>query len=106
MKIQANYGEFESQIRHLDVYDKSSYTDLVSAISVRLDEEALRALAQLEATGLSRSEAIRQALTETAKRRHRAKFLAREVAELQKDQEDQKEMAQVAAMMESLRAPG
>jgi predicted transcriptional regulator len=45
-----------------------------SAISVRLDQETLRALAQLESTGLTRSEAIRRAILESAGqlRRHAA----------------------------------
>src|SRR2546430_8980720 len=48
------------------------YTTLFrSAISVRLDPEALRALAQLEATGLSRSEAIRRAILDIAARLQR-----------------------------------
>ncbi len=42
-----------------------------SAISVRLDAETLRALAQLEATGLSRSEAIRRAILDSAARLRR-----------------------------------
>lgn len=37
-------------------------------ISVRLDDEAMRALARLEATGLDRSRAIRTALVNEAER--------------------------------------
>jgi predicted transcriptional regulator len=37
-----------------------------SAISVRLNPEALRALAQIESTGLSRSAAIRKAILDSA----------------------------------------
>ena len=36
---------------------------MANAISVRLDDDAVRALHELEATGLSRSEAVREALT-------------------------------------------
>jgi hypothetical protein len=59
---------------------------------VRLDDEALRALGQLEATGLSRSDAIRKALVETASRLHDKHVLASEVAALESDEEDTLEM--------------
>ena len=77
-----------------------------SAISVRLDPEALRALAQLESTGLTRSEAIRHAILDSAARlRHRA-ALAAEAAALEADEDDRREMVEVAAFMESMRAAG
>jgi Arc/MetJ-type ribon-helix-helix transcriptional regulator len=77
-----------------------------SAISVRLDPEALRALAQLESTGLTRSEAIRHAILDSAARlRHRA-ALAAEAAALEADEDDRREMVEVAALMESMRAAG
>jgi predicted transcriptional regulator len=75
------------------------------AISVRLDDEALRALAHLEATGLSRSQAIRKAVVETAERLRRRESLAAEVRALEADEADRHEMLEVAALMESLRAP-
>ena len=77
-----------------------------SAISVRLDPEALQALAQLEATGMSRSEAIRRALLDSAARLRKRAALAAEVAALEADQEDKREMSDLAAFMESMRAPG
>lgn len=77
-----------------------------SAISVRLDAEALRALAQLEATGITRSEAIRRAILDSASRLRRRAALAAEVAELEADEDDRREMLEVAAFMESMRAPG
>jgi predicted transcriptional regulator len=77
-----------------------------SAISVRLDAEALRALAQLEASGLSRSEAIRQAIIDSASRLQRRAALAAEVAALEADEDDRREMLVVAALMESMRAAG
>jgi Arc/MetJ-type ribon-helix-helix transcriptional regulator len=77
-----------------------------SAISVRLDRDALQALAQLEATGLSRSEAIRRAILDSADRLRRRAALAAEVAELEADEADRSEMLEVAAFMESMRAPG
>ena len=75
-----------------------------SAISVRLDAEALRALAQLEATGLSRSEAIRRVIIDSAARLQRHAELAAEVAALEADEDDQREMLEVAAVMEIMRA--
>jgi hypothetical protein len=70
-----------------------------------LDDEALRALNQLEAAGLSRSEAIRRAIIDSAARLQRRKALAQEVAALEADEADRQEMLEVAAVMESLRAP-
>ena len=75
-----------------------------SAVSVRLDSEALQALAQLEATGMSRSEAIRRAILDSASRLRRRLELAAEVAALEADDDDRREMLEVAAFMESLRA--
>ncbi len=79
---------------------------MTRAISVRLDEEALKALSELEATGMSRSEAIRSALVEAAARLRDKQALAAEVAALEADEEDRAEMLAVAELMESLRAPG
>jgi Arc/MetJ-type ribon-helix-helix transcriptional regulator len=79
---------------------------MAQAVSVRLDDEALRALRRLEATGLSRSEAIRKALVEAASRLQDMRALASEVAALAADEEDRLEMLAVADLMESLRAPG
>lgn len=73
-------------------------------ISVRLDEEAHRALAELEATGLSRSDAVRRGLIVAAQRLRDRQRLIDEVAELAADETDRAEAAQVAAMMEDLRA--
>lgn len=75
------------------------------AISLRLDDEALRALNQLEASGMSRSEAIRRAIIDSAARLQRRQALAQEVAALEADEDDRREMLDVAAVMESLRAP-
>lgn len=78
---------------------------MAQAISVRLDDESERALQALEATGLSRSDAIRAALVDSARRLHRGAELAAEVAELEADADDRAEMADVALLMESMRAP-
>ena len=75
-----------------------------SAISVRLDDEAERALRVLNACGMSTSDAIRSSLIESARRVRRSKALAEEVAVLEADGADRAEMLAVAAFMESLRA--
>ncbi len=79
---------------------------MAQAISVRLDDEAQRALRALEAAGLSRSEAIRTALVDSARRLQRRSGLAAEVAALEADDADREEMLAVAGLMESLRASG
>lgn len=78
---------------------------MARAISVRLDDEADKALRALEASGLSRSEAIRVALLGELRHRRRSKELAAEVAALEADQQDREEMLSVAELMEALRAP-
>ncbi|HEX9887933.1 MAG TPA: hypothetical protein VGA69_00525 [Nitriliruptorales bacterium] len=75
-------------------------------ISVRLDGDARRALAELEATGISRSEAVRRGLVAAAQRLRDRQRLSDEVAALVEDEQDRAEAGEVAAMMEDLRAPG
>ncbi len=75
------------------------------AISVRLDDDAERALRLLEASGLSPSEAIRSSLLASATRLRRSKELAAEVEALEADEADRQEMLSIAALMESVRAP-
>lgn len=77
---------------------------MTQAVSVRLDDEAMRALAQLEATGKSRSEAIRSALVDAASRLSDREALSAEVAALEADETDRAEMLAVTELMESLRA--
>jgi len=79
---------------------------MAKAISVRLDDEAERALLLLETSGLTRSEAIRSSLIASAARLRRGAELAAEAAALEADADDHDEMLAVAALMESLRAPG
>jgi hypothetical protein len=74
------------------------------AISVRLDDEADKALRALEAAGMSRSEAVRSALIASAQRLRRSSDLAAEVAALEADVDDRDEMLAVAGLMESMRA--
>lgn len=71
---------------------------------MRLDDDALRALQQLEASGVSRSEAIRRALIESAARVQSRAELRDEAAALEADEADRNEMLEVAALMESMRA--
>lgn len=79
---------------------------MAKAISVRLDDDAVRALRSLEASGMSRSEAIRSSLLASAERLRRGRELAAEVAALEADEVDRAEMLAVAEMMEAMRAPG
>lgn len=79
---------------------------MTSAISVRLNAETLQALAQLEASGLSRSEAIRRAILDSAARLQRRAGLAAEVAALEADEDDRREMLEIATVMEIMRAAG
>jgi Arc/MetJ-type ribon-helix-helix transcriptional regulator len=79
---------------------------MAKAISVRLDDDAHRALRILEATGLSQSEAIRSSLLASAERIRRRSELAAEVAALEADEADRAEMLSIAAMMETMRAAG
>lgn len=75
-------------------------------MSVRLDEEVQRALRTLEASGMSRSEAIRKSILDAAAALRRKEALRAEVAALEADEADHREMYQVASLMESLRAAG
>lgn len=84
---------------------RDTLSEVSKPISVRLDDEALRALARLEATGLARSEAIRRALVDAAGRLRRNQELAAEARALEADEADRREMLEVAEFMESLRAP-
>ncbi len=77
----------------------------MEAISIRIDDEASRALARLEASGLTRSEAVRKALVQAAARLDQKAELAAEVARLEADETDRAEIIAVAALMEDLRAP-
>ena len=79
---------------------------MAHSVSVRLDEDAQRALRQLEAQGLTQSEAIRSSLVHEAARIRARQALASEAAALEADEADRAEMREVAALMEQLRAPG
>jgi hypothetical protein len=79
---------------------------MVAAISIRLDDASERALRRLEATGMSRSEAVRSSLVAAAERLRSRRRLQAEVAALEADDDDRREMLAVADFMESMRAPG
>ena len=77
------------------------------AISLRLDDDAQHALEQLKAaSGLTRSDAIRRAIMDAALHQRRRAALAAEVARLEADEADAREMREVAVFMESMRAAG
>ena len=79
---------------------------MAQAVSVRLDDEVQRALRTLEASGLSRSEAIRKSILDAAAALHHNEALRAEVAALELDEVDREEMREVALLMERLRAEG
>ncbi|HUY65141.1 MAG TPA: ribbon-helix-helix protein, CopG family [Acidimicrobiales bacterium] len=79
---------------------------MAHAVSVRLDDEVQRALNKLQASGMSRSEAIRKAILDAAASLRRKEALRAEMVALDADERDRQEMLEVASLMESLRAPG
>ena len=85
--------------------DRDTPDDVIRSISVRLDDDAARALAVIESTGMSQSAAIRSALVAAASRLRDRQSLAAEVARLEADDADRAEMLVVAELMEHLRAP-
>ena len=74
-------------------------------ISIRLDQEAVRALKILEAAGRTRSEAVRQAILDSAERMRSFESLAAESAALEANEEDRREMLAIAAYMEEMAGP-
>lgn len=75
-------------------------------MSVRIDEEVQRALATLEAAGLTRSQAVRKSILDAARALQCREQLREEVRALDADEIDQAEMLEVASLMESLIAEG
>jgi len=73
-------------------------------LSLRLGRDGLRSLDEIaRRRGISRSEAARQAIAETAERERRRSGLAAEAAALAKDPAYVREARRVAAPMEELR---
>jgi predicted transcriptional regulator len=79
---------------------------MTQAVSVRLDDEAQRALRMLEASGMTRSEVIRKSILDAAVALRRPQALRAEVSALEADEADRREMQDVASLMGSLRAEG
>jgi hypothetical protein len=75
-------------------------------LSLRLGREGLSALEEIaRRRGVSRAEAARQAITETAGRERRRMGLAAEARSLMEDQQYLREAREVASLMEELRGP-
>lgn len=76
----------------------------VPPLSLRLGREGIRALDEIaRRRGVSRAEAARQAIAETAERERRRRGLAAEVAVLTRDPAYVREAREVVALMEQLR---
>ena len=76
------------------------------AISVRLDDEAQRALESLVASGMSQSRAIRYALIVAARRGGESMSLTAEALMLAGDEEDRRVKAELLEFMGELDVPG
>jgi hypothetical protein len=75
--------------------------------SFRLDDESAEALSVLQRdSGLDQSGAVRLALIEAAQRRRRRASLAAEAEALAADPADRAEVAEIRALVDSLRATG
>jgi predicted transcriptional regulator len=75
-------------------------------LSLRLGRDGLSALDEIaRLRGLSRAEAARQAIAETAERERRRTGLAAEARRLMQDQRYVQEAREVADLMETLRGP-
>jgi len=75
-------------------------------LSLRLGRDGLKALDEIaRKRGLSRAEAARQAITETAERERRRGGLADEARRLMEDKDYVREALEVADLMETLRGP-
>jgi predicted transcriptional regulator len=75
-------------------------------LSLRLGRDGLSALDEIaKRRGLSRAEAARQAITETAERERKRGGLAAEARRLTQDRRYVREAQDVAELMETLRGP-
>lgn len=74
--------------------------------SLRLGSDGLRALDEIaRRRGISRSEAARRAIAETAERERRLEGLASEARRLMNDETYVREAREIASLMEDLRGP-
>ena len=75
--------------------------------SLRLGRDGIRELDEIaRRRGITRAEAARQAIAETAERERRRRGLAAEARALTKDRGYVREAREVAELMEQLRGPG
>jgi predicted transcriptional regulator len=76
-------------------------------LSLRLGRDGLRELDEIaRRRGITRAEAARQAIAETAERDRRRRGLAAEARALMGDRDYVREAREVAELMEQLRGPG
>ncbi|MGA9315327.1 MAG: ribbon-helix-helix protein, CopG family [Solirubrobacteraceae bacterium] len=76
-------------------------------MSLRLGRDGLNALDEIaRRRGLSRAEAARQAIAETAERERRRGGLAAEARRLMENEDYVREAQEVAGLLEHLRDPG
>lgn len=75
-------------------------------LSLRLGSDGVRALDEIaRRRGITRAEAARRAIAETAERERRRAGLAAEARRLMKDRAYVREAQEVAALMEEMRGP-
>ncbi|HEX9351701.1 MAG TPA: ribbon-helix-helix protein, CopG family [Gaiellaceae bacterium] len=76
-------------------------------LSLRLGRDGIRELDEIARhRGITRAEAARQAIAETAARERRRRGLAAEARELMDDSSYVREAREIAELMEQLRGPG
>jgi predicted transcriptional regulator len=78
----------------------------IPPLSLRLGRDGMEALDKIaRQRGISRAEAARQAIAETAERERRRRGLAAEARKLVENPEYVREAREVASLMEELRGP-
>jgi predicted transcriptional regulator len=78
----------------------------IPPLSLRLGRDGMKALEEIaRQRGISRAEAARQAIAETAERERRRRGLAAEARKLVENPEYVREAREVASLMEELRGP-
>jgi predicted transcriptional regulator len=78
----------------------------IPPLSLRLGRDGIKALDKIaRQRGISRAEAARQAIAETAERERRRRGLAAEARNLAENPEYVREAREVASVMEELRGP-
>ena len=76
-------------------------------LSLRLGRDGIRELDEIaRRRGITRAEAARQAIAETAERERRRRGLAAEARALMENRQYVREAEEVAELMEQLRGPG